>query len=152
MKRPLIVGYGNPLCGDDALGWRAIELVRETLPQIDTLVVQQLTPELAEAIANAGAVVFIDAHAAGPVGQIVERELGAAESSSAISHQCTPAVVLAYARELHDAAPPALMLSAAGRCFLPGEGLSPEVAAAVPTLVRRAADWLAIAAAGRSDS
>ena len=32
MGRVLIIGYGNPLRGDDGFGWHAAERLRETAP------------------------------------------------------------------------------------------------------------------------
>ena len=62
MARALIIGYGNPLRGDDGLGWRAAEQLAEIIPQSEAEVIacHQLTPELAEPISRARLVIFID--------------------------------------------------------------------------------------------
>lgn len=57
----LVIGIGNPLRGDDGVGWwlaRRAETLKLT-PRV--LRVQQLTPELAEELAGARRVLFIDA-------------------------------------------------------------------------------------------
>ena len=67
----LIVAYGNPLRGDDGVGWQAaILLSRELKDQVQVLTRHQLTPELAETLSEASRVIFIDAAAQGPAGQI----------------------------------------------------------------------------------
>src|SRR4029079_16715395 len=77
--RLLIIGYGNRLRGDDAAGYLAAESLRTLLiaPDIEILAVHQLTPELAEPIAVAGRVIFLDAAASGTPGEIVERSVTA---------------------------------------------------------------------------
>jgi len=63
MKRPLVIGYGNPLCEDDGIGWRAAELVEQSLKPAEASVLRchQLTPELAVEVQNASLVIFLDA-------------------------------------------------------------------------------------------
>jgi hydrogenase maturation protease len=148
MSEALVIGYGNPLCGDDALGWRAVERCRTVYPEVEALWVQQLTPELAERIARARAVVFVDARAGDSAGRVSEMELWPWCPSSLFSHDCRPSLLLTYARELYRAAPPALLLSVTGRQFLPGQELSLEVAAALPSVVKRVSKWLTQLAAG----
>ncbi len=61
MKKVLVIGYGNTLRGDDAAGVRAAELIAERHPEIESLCLHQLMPELAEQIAECDTVVFLDA-------------------------------------------------------------------------------------------
>jgi hydrogenase maturation protease len=58
----LIVGYGNTLRSDDGAGQIVAERVAAwNLPNVRSLAVHQLTPELAAELANADTVVFVDA-------------------------------------------------------------------------------------------
>src|SRR5687767_15002380 len=58
----LVIGYGNTLRRDDGVGPRVAETVGALrLPGVRTLVCQQLSPEHAEPISQADAVVFVDA-------------------------------------------------------------------------------------------
>ena len=68
----LIIGYGNPLRGDDGVGWRVAEAVAAALPDgaAEVLTVHQLTPELAELMSRADRVIFIDAAAEGEAGEV----------------------------------------------------------------------------------
>ena len=69
--RPLILGIGNPLRNDDGLG----QVVAERLAQAgdldcDIRTVHQLTPELAQYMAEAGFVIMIDASREGEPGAV----------------------------------------------------------------------------------
>src|SRR5579862_3803538 len=70
--RILIVGYGNPLRRDDALGWHASRLLAEALvgKDVEVITCHQLTPELAEPLSRCQRAVFIDADAEGKPGEI----------------------------------------------------------------------------------
>lgn len=58
----LVIGYGNTLRSDDGAGFWVAEKVGEwNLENVRSLSVHQLTPELAEDIANADTVIFVDA-------------------------------------------------------------------------------------------
>ena len=63
----LIVGYGNPLRGDDGVGQAVARAFADeaAIDGVDAVACHQLTPELAERFAAAARVVLIDA-AAGP--------------------------------------------------------------------------------------
>ncbi|MGF1587982.1 MAG: hydrogenase maturation protease [Pleurocapsa sp.] len=58
----LVIGYGNTLRSDDGAGQSAAnQIAAWGLPNVRSLAVHQLTPELAEDIANADTVIFVDA-------------------------------------------------------------------------------------------
>lgn len=63
----LVIGIGNPLRGDDGVGWWLAERAEQLPPATPTgsrllvRAVQQLTPELSEELAGARRVLFIDA-------------------------------------------------------------------------------------------
>src|SRR5690349_18792955 len=75
----LVIGYGNPLCGDDGIGPCAVEHMAsdndEACQDVEYLSLRQLTPELAEPISRAQAVIFVDAAAGGTSGEIHCQEL-----------------------------------------------------------------------------
>jgi hydrogenase maturation protease len=72
MARVLIIGFGNPLRGDDGFGWHAAQRLCERLgsPDVQVIACHQLTPELAEDIGAAERVLFIDAARDLPSGEI----------------------------------------------------------------------------------
>ena len=137
MTRVLIIGYGNPLRGDDAAGFLAAERLRDLFPALDIeiLAVHQLTPELADPISRAGRVVFIDAAATGEPGLIYRRPVAPALDTGTFTHQGTPAALLALTRVLYGEAPRAVLITVAGLDFGFGAPLSAPVKRALETLV-----------------
>lgn len=134
MSGVLIIGYGNPLRGDDGLGWRAAEALRGSAAEVRT--VHQLTPELAEPVSRAQLVVFIDAGCDHSEGTIVFRRLAAdASPPRMFSHEFTPEVVLSLARKLYGRSPEAALFSVGGASFDCGDELSEAVQSAVPDLL-----------------
>jgi hydrogenase maturation protease len=145
-SRPLLIAYGNPLRGDDGLGWRVAAAVRAAAPLggVHVLAVHQLTPELAEIVARAERVVFVDASYAAVPGTM---ELYAVEPAlewrGGFTHRCEPAELLTLARELYRRAPPeAWLLTVGGECFEVGEALSAAAQRALPGVVRVALERL----------
>ena len=49
----LVIGWGNPLRGDDAFGFLAAERLIPLLPEAEVLAVHQLTPELMDSVRQA---------------------------------------------------------------------------------------------------
>uniref|UniRef100_B8HQ64 Hydrogenase maturation protease n=1 Tax=Cyanothece sp. (strain PCC 7425 / ATCC 29141) TaxID=395961 RepID=B8HQ64_CYAP4 len=61
-NRFLVIGYGNPLRGDDGVGQSVAERVASwQLAGVRSLAVHQLTPELVMELAEAETVIFVDA-------------------------------------------------------------------------------------------
>ena len=137
MARVLIVGYGNPLRGDDALGWEiAGRLVTSIQGEpVEVLALNQLTPELSELISEVELVIFIDAsHIGNPGSWTCESVEPNATSSQTLGHHLTPMSLLAYAQTIFKASPRALLVSVAGESFDCRQELTPAVAAALPAV------------------
>ena len=132
----LVIGYGNPLRGDDGVGWRVVEALEESLSASSLIAVHQLTPELAGTISEVGQVVFVDATAGNSPGEVELFPIGPV-TARAGSHETTPGALLAMAAELFGRCPPAFMLTISGASFELSETLSPPVAEAVPVAVSR---------------
>jgi hydrogenase maturation protease len=142
--RALVIGYGNPLRGDDALGlhaaealWAIPEIASDPSVRIES--VHQLTPEVAESIADAQLVIFIDASVPSPgmaPGSMRCDEIGPAlQSVETLGHHLTPAQTLAYARGFFGANSKAYVASIVSESFDYGAPLSAGVEAAVAPLV-----------------
>lgn len=123
-----IIGYGNPLRGDDAVGFEAAE-------RLGGVALHQLTPEWMEPISRAERVIFIDAGAEGVPGAIRERTLEPGPSPAAFTHFATPEALLAGARALYGRCPPATLITITGSDFEIGRPLSPPVRRALETLL-----------------
>ena len=57
----LVIGYGNELRGDDAIGPRVARAVRRRYPDLKTVAAHQLTPEMAARLAGVRLAIFVDA-------------------------------------------------------------------------------------------
>ena len=147
MARVLIVGYGNPLRGDDGMGWHAAEMLRQSVddPEVEIITVHQLTPELMGPVSEAGSVIFLDAAASGEPGAVTQRRIDTgATPAGDFTHHVTPETLLEGARILYGRRPPATLLSVAGADFEPGDQLSEPVRGALPEVVRLALQLLNI--------
>ena len=141
MNKVLIIGYGNPLRGDDGVGWRVAEEAAAVLPDppVSVLTVQLLTPELADPISRSDLLILIDAAAEGPPGEVrcfpIAAGSAAAASLAIGTHEVTLDRLLGMAQELFGHCPPAYMVTIAGESFEVSEALTPIVEAAVPEAV-----------------
>lgn len=131
MTDALIIGYGNPLCGDDGVAWHVVEMLGRSLPENSAIAIHQLTPEWAEAISRATQVVFVDAALGDMAGEVRCIPL-AAEPAAPGSHEMTPGGLLAMAADLFGRCPPAHIVAITGGSYELAESLSAPVAAAVP--------------------
>ena len=127
MKRLLIIGYGNSLRGDDGIGPAVVdELQRSPIAaRAELLQRHQLGPELAEQVAAADAVIFVDASAVGTPGQVRTRKLQAPEVATGdLTHHVSPELLLATARGLYGRAPNAVLVTICGESFEMGAQMS----------------------------
>ena len=121
----LVIGYGNALRSDDGVGPRVAEAVGAlNLPGVRALACHQLVPELAETVARARAVVFVDA-ALGATEKVRCDKLDPAESTQLLAHAADPRGLLALAQRAFGRAPVAWWLTVPAPRVGFGEELSP---------------------------
>lgn len=121
-RMTLVVGWGSELMGDDAVGrCVARELEQMGVPEVLTLDVHQLTPELAWHVAEVDRVFFVDAYPAELDGAVrVERlHAGADAGMSALGHYVAPEGILSMAHTLYGARPEAWLVAAPAGSFEP---------------------------------
>ncbi|MCL0094993.1 hydrogenase maturation protease [Dehalococcoidia bacterium] len=156
MKKTLVIGFGNVHRRDDGAGLAVLNALRKEVGrppldaeddgfddlghEIDTILLHQLVPELAETVAPYDLVIFVDAH----VGRCAiipellrEEEVIARCKTTIVPHQLHPGMVLALAHQLFGSHARGVLLSIRGYDFDFGEGLSPQTAALVPSAVNR---------------
>jgi hydrogenase maturation protease len=136
--RKLIIGYGNPLRGDDGVGWKAASTLAATIPSeaARILTVHQLTPELAEPVSQAELVIFIDASALGRPGTWKCEEVKSQSScANSLAHSFDASALLAYSRAIFNATPRALLISVVGESFAIQDYLTQTVEALLPEVV-----------------
>jgi hydrogenase maturation protease len=134
----LIMGYGNGLRSDDAIGRMLARLLGQRLNQEDDLRVyqlHQLTPELIERIAGASFVIFIDAREGGQPGTVMSESVSPQVNDAAFTHHISPAELLGAALDWYGAAPQGLLISVVGASFEYGDRLSPEMTDILPTIL-----------------
>jgi hydrogenase maturation protease len=139
-----LVGYGNPLRSDDGVGpvvarqfLDAVEaLMGEAAKEVRVIAVPQLVPELAEAFSEAERVVLVDASRGEAPGVIrVRRVEPSAATGEPMIHAYDPSTLSAWAAKLYGRAPEMHVVAVGAETFAFGEGLSPDVAAAVPEIL-----------------
>ncbi len=146
--RIVAFALGNTIRADDGAGIALARGLAALVPGLEVIEAQELGPEHADALDGAGGVLFLDASVAGTPGEIRASRLAPRPARTAILHALMPEEVLGLARALHGHAPPAGLVTVAGREFAFGEGLSPEVEAALPRareMARELADGFAAA-------
>ena len=120
----LVIGYGNTLRRDDGVGPRVAERIAALgLPGVQAMACALLTPELAEAVARARVVVFVDAAVNGSP-QVQLRSLEPAGPSRILAHAADPRGLLTQAHDLFGRAPPAWWLTIPVQDLGIGEELS----------------------------
>jgi len=141
MPDVLVIGYGNPLRGDDGVGCVVAEEVAKRMcdpgSRVQVVACHQLNPEMAEAVADTHAVIFVDASVKVPPGQVsVSTVLPDRFSPALATHSLEPPALLATAAELFGQAPPAKAVLIGAASFDSCMTLTPEVQAGVRVALR----------------
>jgi hydrogenase maturation protease len=104
----LILACGNPLRGDDGVGWTIAESIRQDpmFADVKIVVAQQFGPELTDLLRYADIVAFVDASASAIPGEVNSIDVEAAsEVPQALSHHLPPACLLALTEYLYGRIP-----------------------------------------------
>lgn len=137
--RTLVIGYGSPIRGDDAIGPLAADaLTAAPLPPGWRVLSRHvLTAELAEDLAAVDRVIFLDASVRGRPGEVQVCTLEPdAHAISTMAHFLDPRELLAWCETLYRRVPQAWLVSAAGASFdYASYRLGPAAAAAVPVML-----------------
>jgi hydrogenase maturation protease len=150
----LVAGFGNSFRQDDGVARVVVNGLRKRLGRppldtlddgfgdlghpVDTVVLHQLVPELAEDLRHYDLVIFVDAHVGTSMPEpIHEERIAETYRSPFVYHQTHPSTVLALTRHMYDAAPAAYLVSLLGHDFDFGEGLSAATAQLVEPAIDR---------------
>jgi hydrogenase maturation protease len=123
-NRILVIGYGDNLSGDNAVGRLVAEALQaKRQSHVVTLSVTQLVPEFATLVASSRAVIFVDARTDHQ--QSIEvRELAPACPLSCRFHDVGPRELLAITRNCYGHAPLAWLVTVPSHEFGLNDGLS----------------------------
>lgn len=119
LSRTLIVGIGNTLRGDDALGRIAAGRLRQLIDDNDVRILDRClpTPELAAEFSEVARVIFLDASVDGPADQVVTRRVEATNTPEATGHRLDVGTLLCWSEQLYGHAPQAYAITFRGRSF-----------------------------------
>lgn len=132
----VLLGYGNPLRGDDGVGWRVAEAAAgRWAGKLVVRTGQQLVPEWAADLANATVACFVDASVA--VDEPTLEALAADAWPPPIDgHDLGPAQLLQLTSTVFGRAPEAFVLHVPAVNFAFGEELSAVAARGVEGAIR----------------
>ncbi|GAX38620.1 hydrogenase maturation protease [Nodularia sp. NIES-3585] len=119
----IAIGYGNELRSDDGIGRRVAKALH--LSKVKSIAVHQLTPELAEVLADADLAIFIDACLISESSQVQIQSLSPESGNMIAGHIADPRSLLALTQALYNYCPPAWWIKVPGVNFEFGYSLSP---------------------------
>jgi hydrogenase maturation protease len=139
--RCLILACGNPLRRDDGVGPWLAEWAEKRFgadADVRVLVRQQWTPELAEEIARAQSVLFIDCSVDSAPGSVALQPVAPAAAVQGLAtHHLGAPELLALSRDIYDSQPSnALLVTIGAGSTELGEVFSDAVAGALPAACR----------------
>ncbi|HZW30616.1 MAG TPA: hydrogenase maturation protease, partial [Isosphaeraceae bacterium] len=138
--RVLVIGYGNTLRTDDGVGRRvAMAVASWELPGMRSIAVHQLTPELAEPLANAELAIFVDARFADGEETVEVHRLEPSASRGGLGHVSDPRSLLALARAIYGGSPRTWLVMVPAADLSLGEGLSSTAARGAEVALARIA-------------
>ncbi len=139
----LIVGYGNTIRADDGVGpWVASAVASWGSELVETMAVHQLTPELADPIAQARLAIFVDAKPAAEGESVEVVELDPSNAPVPSGHLGDPRAILALARSLFGRSPRGWLVAIPAVDFSIGEGLSSTARFGAAEALRRIAELI----------
>jgi hydrogenase maturation protease len=152
--KTLVLGYGNVDREDDGVAFHVLAHLARRLGRpapvsieegfdlageaVELLFVLQLTPELAETLAEFGRVCFVDAHTGAVPEEIQVLPLRPQFQNSPFTHHLTPESLLSFATTLYNKQPEGLLVSVRGYSFGFAQTLSPRTS----ELAQAAADHI----------
>jgi len=141
----LVIGLGNPLRGDDGIGWYAVDRISELTEagDIEFLKCRELMPEISERVSKVKRVLFLDAAVGTERGKVTEKQVYSSEEYPPLAtHHLDPAGLLAFSKALYGSAPRAVVMTVSGESFEYHNGLSEGAQGDARLLVNRACEIL----------
>ncbi len=137
----VVIGYGNPLRGDDGVGQRIAGAVASWgLPGIQAFAEHQLTVDMAGLLAGVDTAIFVDACVAreGEGVKVSPIDLqGAPVSWEGTAHTGDPRAIIALTGAVYGRCPAAWIVTVPGHNFDLGETLSPGARRGMTVALRK---------------
>lgn len=142
-KTILVIGYGNDLRSDDAIGQRVAEkIASKNLPNVKSLSIHQLTPELAEALASVDMAIFVDACLISETSDVQVKSLLPTATNFLAGHTGDPQALLALTKAIYGHCPQAWWVIVPGENFELGDRFSPIAENGVAIALEKIADLI----------
>jgi hydrogenase maturation protease len=158
LDRTLIVGYGNPDREDDGVAWHILTRLAERLErpgpydphlglepgeEIPALwFMLQLTPEIAETLAEYDRICFVDAHTGAVPNEINIEQVKSEFQNSPFTHHMTAATCMSFVEQIYNLKPEAILVSVRGYKFGFEQSLSPQTARLADEAATQIWDWM----------
>lgn len=124
-KSFVVVGYGNDLRSDDAIGPCVAKAVEAWgVPNVNSLAFHQLTPELVETIKDTYGAIFVDACRSPEVKEVQVLAIEPDELGKVMTHHTDPRSLLALSQTLYGYYPRAWLVKVPAVNFELGDRLS----------------------------
>ncbi|HEX4141544.1 MAG TPA: hydrogenase maturation protease [Candidatus Methylacidiphilales bacterium] len=137
--RTLIIGFGDPLHGDDGVGWQVASLLASSLKdhETDIRIAMQLAPDMVEPVSHAELVIFIDtAHDAHPGEWTCEEIFPGADMRAHSCHEGDALRLMEFSRLIFHSRPRAVLVSIGAKFFESSNHLMRVTEEVVPKVVR----------------
>lgn len=130
-KNKLIIAYGNPYRNDDGVGHYVAGIIQnwadeKKMNEISIITAYQLDIDMAEDIAEAADVYFLDAHVTGYSPDVVIGRIEPKKTQGFTTHVFTPSDLIALSAQLYGKQPRGYIISVPGFDFDMGEELTEE--------------------------
>ncbi len=158
MAEILVLGYGNPDRQDDGVAWHVVDGLAHALGMphgeefdeelrhgetADLLFQLQLTPEIAEVVANYSRVCFVDAHTGAIQNDLNVERISPAYQTSPFTHHMTPQTCLSITENLYHRVPQeALLISIRGYAFEFSTELSEKTQSLAEEAIQKILAWI----------
>ncbi|BAZ82578.1 MAG: hydrogenase maturation protease [Sphaerospermopsis kisseleviana] len=133
-----VIGYGNDLRGDDAIGQRIANTIQSWhLSNVKSYGVHQLTPELAANLAQTNIVIFVDAGVNCQTEDVQVESLLPAMGKEINGHILNPESLLYLSQYLYNYCPEAWLITVPGENFELCDRISPTAQKGITTALSK---------------
>jgi len=143
--RTLIIGFGDPMHGDDGVSWQVASLLAASLEdhEVDIRMAMQLTPDMLEPISRADLVLFIDtAHNGHPGEWTCEEIFPGIDMREHSCHEGDALQLMEFSRQIFHSRPRAVLVSIGAKFFTNSNHLSRVTEEVIPKVVRFISEML----------